>query len=154
MRRADVEVDLRRHALESPDELAEIDALERGRYTTAAWVGQEPATPDAMGSATLKTEGGLLSAHLTLAGDVLKAVYLTGDFFCDEAVVAGLERALRWHPSHPDAVATTLEALRERDGLAIPRVPADALARVIGMAVEGARRNVQGAQGKGCFVNP
>ena len=138
----------------APDELAEIDALERGRYTTAAWVGQEPATPDAMGSATLKTEGGLLSAHLTLAGDVLKVVYLTGDFFCDEAVVAGLERALRWHPSHPDAVATTLEALRDRDGLAIPRVPADALARVIGMAVDGARRNVQGAQGKGCFVNP
>lgn len=137
-----------------PEEERDIAMLERERYGTVAWLGQEPATPDAAGSATVKTEGGLLSAHLTLAGDVIKALYLTGDFFCDESVVAGMERALRWHPSAPDAVGKTLVALAERDGLTIPRVPTEAVARVVALAVESARQRLEQAQAKGCFVAP
>jgi lipoate-protein ligase A len=146
-------VDLAPGAL-SADELAEIEALERERYRTPAWLEGEPATPDSMGSATLKTEGGLLSAHLTLAGDIIKAVYLTGDFFCDEAALAGIERALRWHSASPDRVAKTLEALREREGLALAGVTDEAIARVVGLAAEAARRREEGAQARGCFVNP
>lgn len=137
-----------------PDELTEIASLERERYTTVEWVGQEPATPDVAGSATLKTEGGLVSVHLTLAGDVIKALYLTGDFFCDDAVVAGIERALRWHPCGPAAVAETLERLLEREGVAIPRVPTEALVRAVTMAAEAARGRPQRADTRGCFVNP
>jgi hypothetical protein len=107
-----------------------------------------------MGSATLKTEGGLLSAHLTLAGDVIKAVYLTGDFFCDEQVIAGLERALRWHSSAAEQVAQTLEALREREGLFVPGVPTEAVIKVMALAVEAARRQEEQVVAKGCFVNP
>ena len=136
------------------EELAEIEALERERYRTREWLEGEPATPDAMGSATLKTEGGLLSAHLTLAGEVIKAVYLTGDFFCDERAIAGLERALRWHSSASEQVARTLEALREREGLFVPGVPTEAVVRVLERAVEAARRQEEQAVAKGCFVNP
>lgn len=138
----------------SEEELAEIGALERERYATPEWLEREPATPDAMGSATLKTEGGLLSAHLTLAGEVLKAVYLTGDFFCDERVIAGLERALRWHSSASEQVARTLQGLRERDGLFLPGVPTEAVVKVMALAVEAARRQEEQAVAKGCFVNP
>ncbi len=138
----------------SREELAEIAALERERYATPEWLDREPATPDAMGSATLKTEGGLLSAHLTLAGEVIKAVYLTGDFFCDEEVVAGMERALRWHSVAPERVTATLEELRERDGLSLPGVPTEAVARLVALAAEAARRQEQLAVAKGCFVNP
>jgi lipoate-protein ligase A len=138
----------------SREELAEIEALERERYATPEWLAREPATPDAMGSATLKTEGGLLSAHLTLAGEVIKAVYLTGDFFCDEQVIAGLERALRWHSSASEQVAQTLEALREREGLFVPGVPTEAVIKVMALAVEAARRQEEQVVAKGCFVNP
>ncbi len=136
------------------EELAEIETLERERYRTREWLDREPATPDAMGSATLKTEGGLLSAHLTLAGEVIKAVYLTGDFFCDERVIAGLERALRWHSSASQQVARTLEALREREGLSLPGIPPEAVVSVLALAAEAARRQEQLATAKGCFVNP
>lgn len=138
----------------SEEELAEIGALERERYATPEWLEREPATPDAMGSATLKTLGGLLSAHLTLAGDVIKAVYLTGDFFCDERVIAGMERALRWHAAAPERVERTLQQLRDKEGLALPGVPTEALVRVVASAVEAARRQEQLAVAKGCFVNP
>jgi lipoate-protein ligase A len=137
-----------------PQELAEIAALERERYGAPSWIGQEPATPDVTGTATLKTEGGLVSAHLTLAGEVIKAVYLTGDFFCDEGVVAGIERALRWHPSRAEAVTRTLRALEERDGLAIPRVPTEAVAAVVTTAAAHAQARLPEAPGKGCFVDP
>ncbi|HET7875957.1 MAG TPA: biotin/lipoate A/B protein ligase family protein [Methylomirabilota bacterium] len=138
----------------TPEELAEIQALERERYRTQAWLEREPATPDAMGSATVKTEGGLLTAHLTLAGEVIKAVYLTGDFFTDDAVLAGMERALRWHPVAPDAVLKTVEGLREREGLALLQVPSEAVARAVALAADAAREHVARGLAKGCFVNP
>lgn len=138
----------------SPGELAEIAALEQKRYATQEWFEREPVTPDAIGSATLKTEGGLLSAHLTLAGEIIKAIYLSGDFFCDDRVIAGLERALKWHSAAPERVAATVEALREREGIGLPGVPSQAVVRVVTLAVDAARRQEQLATAKGCFVNP
>jgi len=135
-------------------ELAEIAELERETYATPEWLEREPAVADASGSATVKTPGGLLSAHLTLAGDVLKAVYLTGDFFCDERVVLGLERVLRWHPAESARIAATLDTLRASEGLALPGIATEDVARVIERAVDAARRQEQAAVAKGCFVNP
>jgi len=136
------------------DELAEIVALERETYATPEWLEREPAVADASGSATVKTPGGLLSAHLTLAGEVLKAVYLTGDFFCDERVVLGLERVLRWHPAESTRIVATLDTLRASEGLALPGIATEDVARVIERAVDAARRQEQAAVAKGCFVNP
>ncbi|OGK79932.1 MAG: hypothetical protein A2X52_02695 [Candidatus Rokubacteria bacterium GWC2_70_16] len=138
----------------SSEECLEIAALARERYETEKWLGREPATPDAMGSATVKTEGGLLTAHLTLAGEVIKAIYLTGDFFTDDAILAGMERALRWHPVGAEAVTETLEALREREALALPGVPSEAVARAVELAADAARRHELAGLAKGCFVNP
>jgi lipoate-protein ligase A len=135
-------------------ELGEIAALERERYVTPEWIEREPATPDAMGSATLKTEGGLLSAHLTLAGDVIKAVYLTGDFFCDDRALAVVERVLRWHSAAPERVARTLEALRDREGFCLPGIPTETVARVVALAADATRRREPSAMAKGCFINP
>jgi lipoate-protein ligase A len=136
------------------DERREIAQLERERYGTAAWVEREPAIADAAGSATVKTPGGLVSAHLTLAGDVIKAVYLTGDFFCDERAVLAVERALRWHAADPARVAATVAALTAREGLALPQVTPEDVGAVVGRAAEAARRSEQAAIAKGCFVNP
>jgi lipoate-protein ligase A len=135
------------------DERAEIATLTQARYATDAWIFQEPAVPDAAGSATVKTPGGLVSAHLTLAGDVIKALHLAGDFFGDERAVVGVERALAWHASEPARVAATLARLAE-GGVALPQVSTEELGRVIAAAVDAARRREQGAEAKGCFVNP
>ncbi len=136
------------------DELGEIAALEREKYATPEWLEREPAIADASGSATVKTPGGLLSAHLTLAGEVLKAVYLTGDFFCDERAVLGLERALRWHPTESARIVATLHTLQASEGLALPGIDTADVVRVIERAVDAARRQEQAAVAKGCFVNP
>ncbi|MBI2157070.1 MAG: lipoate--protein ligase family protein [Candidatus Rokubacteria bacterium] len=136
------------------DEHGEIAQLERERYGTAAWVEREPAIADTAGSATMKTPGGLVSAHLTLAGDVIKAVYLTGDFFCDERAVVAVERALRWHATDPRRVAATVAALAACEGLALPQVTPEDVGAVVGRAAEAARRSEQAAIAKGCFVNP
>ena len=136
------------------DELAEIAALEREKYATPEWLERDPAVADASGSATVKTPGGLLSAHLTLAGDVLKAVYLTGDFFCDERIVLGLERVLRWHPAESARIVATLHTVRASEGLALPGIDTADVVRVIERAVDAARRQEQAAVAKGCFVNP
>lgn len=138
----------------SQDELKEIAQLERERYASPEWLDREPSTPDTAGSATVKTDGGLLSAHLTLAGDIIKAIYLTGDFFADEGVLASIERALRWHTSSAEALTKTLDGLREREGIALPGIPTEAVVRVITRAVEAALRHEQSATPKGCFVDP
>jgi lipoate-protein ligase A len=138
----------------TPDELAEIAALERERDAAAARVGREPAIADTAGSATLKTAGGLVSAHLTLAGEVIKAIYITGDFFCDEGAVLGIERALRWHSADPARVEQTLSTLARDHGLALPQVAAADIARVIGRAAAAARCGAETAVARGCFVNP
>lgn len=137
----------------TPDERAEIAALERERYATERWIHHEPVVPDSTGSATVKTPGGLVSAHLTLAGDVIKAVYLTGDFFCDEASVMAIERALRWHAIGSAKLVATLRELAA-EGRGLPQIGPDDIARVIGAAVGAARRHEQGALAKGCFVSP
>lgn len=135
------------------EERAAVARLEAERYATEAWVYQEPAVPDATGSATVKTPGGLLSVHLTLAGDVIKAVYLTGDFFSDESAVLAVERALRWHAVDPAKLRSTVEDL-ERSGLGLGQISAVEVTRAVLAAVEAARRHEQGAVAKGCFVNP
>jgi lipoate-protein ligase A len=135
------------------EERAVVARLEAERYATEAWIYQDPAVPDASGSATVKTPGGLLSVHLTLAGDVIKAVYLTGDFFSDEAAVLAVERALRWHAADPVRLRGTLEEL-ERSGQGLGQISAEEVARAVLAAVEAARRHEHSAVARGCFVNP
>jgi lipoate-protein ligase A len=135
------------------EERTAIRVLEDARYGTGAWVHQEPAVPDSTGSAAVKTAGGLVSAHLTVAGEVIKAVYLTGDFFCDERDVMEIERALRWHVADPARVRATLERLAG-EGVRLPQVAPGEVAVVVGRAVEGALRSEQTALARGCFVNP
>jgi hypothetical protein len=68
-------------------------------------------------------------------------------------VVAGLERALRWHAASRELVSATLEAMREREGLALPGVPSEAVAEVVERAAAAARRQEQLGLSKGCFVS-
>jgi hypothetical protein len=129
-------------------------ALEREKDTSSEWIELRTLTPDSVGSATVKTEGGLLTASVTLVGETIKAIYLTGDFFAHESTVASVERGLRWHSSDPQALWKTLASLEERDGVRLSRISSESVAKAIEMAVARAKREEEQGVPKGCFVNP
>jgi len=61
------------------DERRAIAALEHDKYLAAEWVNQTTAVPDTLGSAKVKTPGGLLDVRVTLAGNTVKAAFIGGD---------------------------------------------------------------------------
>ena len=138
------------------DERRAIAALERSKYLTAEWVSQTTAVPDALGSAKVKTPGGLLDIRATLAGNILKAVFIGGDFFAAEAAIADLESSLRWHSADPDAVAATLAHACAGRADDLTALPLDALVTAVQQAIRRARLAESAARADpyGCFVNP
>jgi hypothetical protein len=97
-----------------------------------------------------------LEVKVALAGRLLKAVYITGDFFVAENAVAALEASLRWHSSAPEAIAATLQSIyaRRRDELSM--IPSAALIETIQLAVQKAltAEAREHASPYGCFVDP
>jgi hypothetical protein len=58
-----------------------------------------------------------------MAGEMLKAAYIGGDFFAEESAVAEMEIALRWHSSQAEKVSATLAKVyqrREKDFNGLP----------------------------------
>lgn len=140
----------------TPDELQAVDALEKSKYLTSAWVHQTTAIPDTFGSAKVKTPAGLLDVRATLAGNTIKAIFIGGDFFATEGAIADLEARLRWHHASPESVRASLAAgYAEHAGL-LNHLPLDALQEAIRLAVRDAQKAESAARSDpyGCFVNP
>jgi lipoate-protein ligase A len=137
-------------------ELDAISILQSQKYETAEWVEQTTSVPDALGSAKLKTPGGLLDVRVTLAGNTIKAIYLGGDFFAGEGAIAELEASLRWHSAHPEAVAVTLTAAYAARAADLAPLPLDALTQTIQQAIRRAQVAESAARSDpyGCFVTP
>lgn len=133
-----------------------ITTLEQEKYLTANWVYQTTEVPDTIGTAKVKTEGGLLDVRVTLAGRLLKAVFIGGDFFAADNAIADLEASLRWHTGHPEAIAATLQQGYERWQTELGTIPLADLTQAIQLAVQ--RATLAEARTRsdsyGCFVNP
>lgn len=138
------------------DEHRAISSLQSLKYDTADWVNQTTAVPDAVGSAKLKTPGGLLDVRVTLAGSTLKAAFIGGDFFAAEGAIAELEASLRWHSAAPDAVAAALARAYAARAHDLAAIPLDSLTQAVGQAVRRAQAVESAARADpyGCFVNP
>lgn len=138
------------------DERRAISALQSQKYLTDEWINQTTAVPDALGSAKVKTPGGLLDVRATLAGNTVKAVFIGGDFFAAESAIADLEASLRWHSADPDAVAATLARAYADRAHDLAALPLDSLVQVVQQAVRLARVTESAARADpyGCFVNP
>ena len=93
----------------SSDELQAISALEREKYLSDDWIYQTSAVADTFGASKIKTPAGLLDVRVTLAGNIIKAAFIGGDFFASEIAVSDLEASMRWHTSQPDNVAASLQ---------------------------------------------
>lgn len=134
-------------------ERSAVEALERGKYLTAAWLEQPGLVPEAGGSCRLKTPGGLVEVHLTLRQNAIASCCVTGDFFAEEGRLAELERRLRRAAADPATVRETLERLYT-EGLGIPGVAPEALAAAVDGAVRDAAARRACGIPYGCFVNP
>ena len=122
-----------------------IDTLDREKYQTPGWVFQRTQVPDTSGAATLQTPAGLLDVRVTLAGRMIKAVCIRGDFFADEGAIADVEGRLRWHSSEPAAVAATVRGCASLDEESLDQ------ASLI-QAIVSATANA--GEPYGCFVTP
>lgn len=136
----------------SIDEIAGIRQLETRKYLTREWIEAKPAPAGTQGRARVKTPGGLLNVQLTLAGDVIQAVYITGDFFAEDESVSTLERLLRW---------TSVEALEGQvlkffadAPQAFENVAPSDVTRALRRAIDEARREERVREPYGCFINP
>ena len=138
------------------EERQDIAELEREKYQKSEWVNQEIEVPDVFGAAKIKTSAGLLDVRATMAGRIIKAVFIGGDFFASEKAVADIEATLRWHSSEAPAVAATLEKVYSRRRHELNGIPCEALTRAIQRAVkQGAIAEIKARSDPyGCFVTP
>jgi lipoate-protein ligase A len=138
------------------DELQHIGQLEREKYLSPAWIFQTTEVADSIGAARMKTVGGLLEVKVALAGRLLKAVYVSGDFFAAEQALADLEASLRWHSSAPEAIAATLQSIYKRHRDKLSTIPSAVLTETIQLAVQKALAAEvrEHASPYCCFVNP
>jgi len=136
------------------EELAGIQRLEREKYRSPEWIDQKVLTSDVAGSGMAKAPGGLIRVHLTLAGETIKAVLITGDFFVSEGVIAELERRLRWRSATQEAIAQTVYEFFAQHGDAFDGITPKHVIRAILRAVQAAQQRESRVIPRGCFVNP
>ncbi len=137
-------------------ELNEVHQLEKNKYMDNDWIFQTTDVPDTTGKALVKTPGGLLDIRLVLAGEMIKSVYIRGDFFTSEHAIADLEQSLRWHSSSENTMSGTLSKVYERWSDDLANLPMDSLLNALSTAIQEAERTSRKglADPYGCFVTP
>jgi len=82
------------------------------RYGAQDWIHQRSPRRDARGTSVLKTPAGLLRFFVSVHGDTIKSVLVTGDFNTLPPEIARLEAGLRWCRAEPEKIAkATADAL-------------------------------------------
>lgn len=139
-----------------PLDAAEIRAareLEREKYLDPAWVDRRLAAPDMVGSSLRKTRGGLVRLYLSLAGDSIKDLSITGDFVAAGDGVVEVEKRLARVTADEASIRRVLAAPELRLEEALPGVGADELGMAILDAVAEARKQASQGGSYGCFVD-
>lgn len=138
------------------DELAEIEKLENEKYRTDDWVSQTTSVPDSNGSAKIKTDAGLIDVSVTMAGAMIKAAFIGGDFFASENAVADLEASLRWHAGQQEKVAATIAEIFQSRKSEFNGIQPEVMIEAVTRAVSRARvaESQMRADPYGCYVTP
>lgn len=104
----------------TPEEKAQIDELILQKYGTERWLYQRTPQADMTGISTIKTPAGLVRVYLSLLGETIKSVLITGDYFDNDDALGRLEAALKWSPLEKGHVAKVVARF-------LPDAPADGL---------------------------
>lgn len=132
-------------------EIRAAEELEREKYLDPSWIDRRVATPDMVGTSLRKTPGGLLRLYLSLAGERIKDVSITGDFVAAGDGVTLVEKRLARVVAEEAPIRAALAASALDD--AFPGIGADELVPAILDAVAEARKHASRAGSYGCFVD-
>ncbi len=126
----------------APEELELARALVTTKYGTDEWRFQRSPQQDAVGTAVIKTPGGLVRLYIAMAGETIKSALFTGDFNELPPPLAEFESRLKWSAADRAGLERLAEVtMPEGSGLgvdngAIVTLVADAVgrARAVGIA--------------------
>ena len=121
------------------DELQAIEKVETEKYLSDEWIYQTSSVEDKFGGAKFKTPVGLLDIRVAMAGEMLKAAYIGGDFFAEESAVAEMEAALRWHSSQAEKVSAALAKVYQRREKDFNGLPLEAIQETMLKAIGNAQ---------------
>jgi lipoate---protein ligase len=133
----------------SADEVEKIGRLEEEKYLDRAWIFRRQPTPDANGASLRKTPAGLLRLYLSLAGDHIKDVTITGDFASEESAVLALEKDLSGLPADEATIATAVARCEPSLG---GLTTGDLVGAILEAAADARKTSSQG-RSYGCFVD-
>ncbi len=92
------------------------EQLYKERYSTNQWVfGETSRVRDSVGCNRVHTAGGTLDVRAIVAGQMVKSVFLNGDFITSDNAISDLEGSLRWHARDSDVVFNTIHKSFERN---------------------------------------
>lgn len=140
----------------SRDELDDIAKLESEKYLNDDWLYQTTSVPDTNGSAKIKTDAGLIDISVTMAGGMIKAAFIGGDFFAEENAIADLEASLRWHASQAEKVAATIGKIFQSRKGQFSGIQPEVMIEAVMKAVSRAKvaESQMRSDPYGCYVNP
>jgi lipoate-protein ligase A len=92
--------------IDEPDlwENQHIREFAQRRYTNREWIFSHKHPRSHMGTGMLKTPGGLLEIYLSLAGNTIEHIMITGDFFSTTRDINLLESSLKWTSSKREKI--------------------------------------------------
>ncbi|MCD6265636.1 MAG: hypothetical protein J7K02_06685 [Deltaproteobacteria bacterium] len=102
---------------DEPDlwEKKSIEDLINTRYTNPAWIFSHKHPRSKMGMGEFKTPGGLLEIYLSLAGNTIEHIILTGDFFSTTKDINLLESSLKWTSAKREKIEERLSEVWRED---------------------------------------
>jgi lipoate-protein ligase A len=103
------------------------------KYSKEDWLFCVKKPSKRMGMAMKKTPGGLLQVYVSLLGQVIESIIITGDFFSSPEVIRRAESALRWTKAERESVERVLREVMVDN--AIWGVSVSALAKTIMRAI-------------------
>ena len=115
-------------------EESKVQELIQKRYGSKDWIFSIKHPPGATGHARKKTPGGMLDVYLTLAGNSIESVLITGDFFSTPETVNRIESTLKWTSADRASVEKHLGQIM--DDKSIYEIDIKTLTDVIMMARE------------------
>ncbi len=119
------------------EERQAVQEMVEQKYSTPEWLFQYTPQPDLYGVAVKKTPAGLLRVYVSLFGETIKNLMITGDFMEQSPLFNAIESALKWHPIHRKRITWQIEQLFQQ--YPIEGVDAAALAGSVWEAVRRAQ---------------
>jgi len=95
----------------TPSERGRVEWFTKNRYTSDKWIFSKRHPKFKMGEGVLKTPGGLLQVYISLAGELIDSLMITGDFFSTSKDLNRIETALKYIPADRENIEKALSDL-------------------------------------------